>query len=54
MFHDAMKLDDAKYIVCGNPSAYIARLKKIGVTKLGGKPLKDAVITPAQFKSIKL
>jgi hypothetical protein len=54
MFRDAVKLDQAAYIVCDNPAQYIKRLKKIGITSLGGKPLEESVITRAQFKSVEI
>jgi Tfp pilus assembly major pilin PilA len=54
MFHDAVPVDEVMYIVHSNPPAITARLKKIGVTQIGGKPLEEAVITKEQFKKIKL
>lgn len=54
MFFDAVSLQDARYIVYSNPAEIIARLEKLGIKKLGGKSLKEAVITPEQFKSINL
>lgn len=52
MFHDAVNLADAQYIVYGNPASVISQLESIGITQIGGKPLKKAVITREQFKSI--
>lgn len=52
MFHDAVKVEDAAYIVYGHPDTVIARLKKMGVTQLGGKPIEKAVITPGQFSQL--
>lgn len=53
MFHDAINVQEAAYIVYHTPSAVIAKLKAFGITTLGGKPLEQAVITPQQFKSVK-
>ncbi len=53
MFHDAISIDDAAYLVCDDPATYIARLKKIGITSVGGKPLSEFVISKAKFKSLK-
>lgn len=53
MFHDAVAVQEAAYLVCNDPKSYIARLKKIGVTEIGGKPLSEAVITSSQFSKIK-
>lgn len=54
MFFDAVSLDDVEYLVCDDPNHYITRLEAMGVKKIGGKSLKDAVITRSQFQSINL
>lgn len=54
MMHDAVDLGDAQYIVYDNPASVIERLTAIGITTIGGKPLKEAVITREQFKKVKL
>ncbi len=52
MFHDAMKVQDAAYLVCDDPKGYIKRLKSMGINQLGGKSLEQAVITPSQFSQL--
>ncbi|MDA1060469.1 MAG: hypothetical protein O3B47_01610, partial [bacterium] len=52
MFHDAINLDDAAYLVVDNPTSYIARLEKMGITEVGGKPLSQFVISESKFQSL--
>lgn len=55
MFFDALKVEDASYVVCDNDTDVaktIATLKHIGTTQIGGKPLNKAVITRQQFSQI--
>lgn len=54
MMYDAVDLKDAEYIVYSNPQEVIYRLKQAGITNIGGKPLEKAVITPDQFRKIKI
>ncbi len=52
MFRDALPVAQAAYLVVSDPGSYIKRLEAIGVTQIGGRPLKEAVITRSKFASI--